>query len=204
VRDDSFKVGGEMGRKGYAILLVLFLMLLSACGQNEIPNAKNWPVKDFTYTDQNEKPFGLSDLKGKVWVSDFIFTSCADVCYPMTFNMAKLQKMLKDEGIKDVELVSFSVDPTVDTPERLKMFAENFEADFSNWHFLTGYTQEEIEQKALKDFKAVVKKPQNEDQVIHGIDFYLMDQDGNIVKYYDGLDEIPYKEIIKDIKTLQN
>jgi protein SCO1 len=191
-------------RKVNAIVLVFILsIILSACGQNEIKNAKNWPVTDFTYTDQDGEQFGLSDLKGKVWVSDFIFTSCADVCFPMTANMAKLQKMLKDEGIKDVELVSFSVDPTVDTPERMKMFAENFEVDFSNWHFLTGYEQEEIEQKALKDFKAVVKKPENEDQVIHGIDFYLMDQEGKIVKYYDGLEEIPFKEIIKDIKTLQ-
>ncbi|NMD72266.1 SCO family protein [Bacillus sp. DNRA2] len=193
-----------MFKKASAFAIVIILsIILSACGQNEIENAKNWPVKDFTYTDQDGKSFGLSDLKGKVWVSDFVFTSCADVCLPMTANMAKLQKMLKDEGIKDVELVSFSVDPTVDTPDRLKLFADNFDVDYSSWHFLTGYTQEEIEQKALKDFKAVVKKPENEDQVIHGIDFYLMDQKGNIVKYYDGLEEIPYKEIIKDIKTLQ-
>ncbi|MGJ7921802.1 SCO family protein [Neobacillus sp. LXY-4] len=193
-----------MFRKGNVVAIILILLVtLSACGQNEIKNAKNWPVQDFTYTDQNGKPFGLSDLKGKVWVSDFIFTTCADVCMPMTANMSKLQKMLKDEGIKDVELVSFSVDPTVDNPEQLKMFADNFEADFSNWHFLTGYSQEEIEKKALKDFKAVVKKPVNEDQVIHGIDFYLIDQEGKIVKYYDGLNEIPYKEIIRDIKTLQ-
>ncbi|WP_147533681.1 SCO family protein [Bacillus marasmi] len=185
------------------VIVIILSIIISACGQNEIKNAKNWPVKDFTYTDQEGKSFGLSDLKGKVWVSDFIFTSCADVCLPMTANMAKLQQMLKDEGIEDVELVSFSVDPAVDTPDRLKMFADNFNADYSNWHFLTGYTQEEIEQKALKDFKAVVKKPENEDQVIHGIDFYLMDQDGKIVAYYDGLDEIPYKQIIKDIKTLQ-
>jgi protein SCO1/2 len=191
-------------KANFLAIILIFMLFVSACGQKEIKNAKNWPVSDFNYTDQSGKPFGLSDLKGKVWVADFIFTSCADVCLPMTANMAKLQKMLKDEGIKNVELVSFSVDPTVDTPERLTTFAKNFEADFSNWHFLTGYSQEEIEQKALKDFKAVVKKPANEDQVIHGVDFYLIDQEGKIVKYYDGLDEIPFKEIIKDIKTLQN
>ncbi|WP_147535980.1 SCO family protein [Bacillus marasmi] len=193
-----------MARRKNFFLLILLLMsfILSACGPKEIPNAKNWAITDFTYTNQDEKSFGLSDLKGKVWVADFIFTSCADVCLPMTNNMAKLQKMLKDEGIKDVELVSFSVDPAVDTPERLKMFADNFEADYSNWNFLTGYTQQEIEQKGVKDFKTVVKKPEDQDQVIHGTDFYLINQEGKIVKYYDGLDEIPYKEIIKDIKTI--
>lgn len=166
-------------------------------------NAKNWPLQDFTYTDQDGKTFGLSDLKGKVWVSDFIFTTCVDVCMPMTANMAKLQTKLKDEGIKNVELVSFSVDPAVDNPEQLKMFSKNFNADLKNWHFLTGYKQEEIEQFALKNYKTIVKKPVNEDQVIHGTDFYLIDKNGTIVKYYNGLEEIPFKEIINDIKTLQ-
>ncbi len=193
-----------MIRKRYGLILVLLLsVILTSCGQKEIENKKNWPLQDFTYTDQDGKTFGLSDLKGKVWVSDFIFTTCVDVCMPMTANMAKLQTKLKDEGIKNVELVSFSVDPTVDNPEQLKMFSKNFNADLKNWHFLTGYKQEEIEQFALKNYKTVVKKPVNEDQVIHGTDFYLVDKNGTIVKYYNGLDEIPFKEIINDIKTLQ-
>lgn len=57
-------------------------------------------------------------MKDKVWVADFIFTSCETVCPPMTANMEKLQNMLQKEGIKDVEFVSFSVDPEVDTPEK--------------------------------------------------------------------------------------
>lgn len=185
------------------IFVIIISVFLAACGQKEIENAKNWPVSDFNYTDQDGESFGLSDLNGKVWVSDFIFTTCADICLPMTFNMAKLQKMLKDEGIKDVELVSFSVDPTVDTPDQLKLFSKNFEADLNTWHFLTGYSQADIENKALKDFKAIVKKPENEDQVIHGTDFYLINKEGKIVKYYDGYKDVPYKEIIRDIKTLQ-
>ncbi|AGK54572.1 SCO family protein [Bacillus sp. 1NLA3E] len=193
-----------MIRKRYGLILVLLLsVILTSCGQKEIKNAKNWPLQDFTYTDQDGKTFGLSDLKGKVWVSDFIFTTCVDVCMPMTANMAKLQTKLKDEGIKNVELVSFSVDPAVDNPEQLKMFSKNFNADLKNWHFLTGYKQEEIEQFALKNYKTIVKKPVNEDQVIHGTDFYLIDKNGTIVKYYNGLEEIPFKEIINDIKTLQ-
>lgn len=202
---NSFKAGEKMVRKTNVLIMIILVLsvILSACGQKEIPNALNYQVRDFKFTDQDGKSFGLADLKGKIWVSDFIFTSCADVCLPMTKNMADLQAKLKDKGIKDVELVSFSVDPAMDTPENLKFFAKNFGVDFNNWHFLTGYSQEDIETFAYEDYKAIVKKPEDEDQVIHGTSFYLINQDGKIVKLYDGLDQASFDEIINDIKILQ-
>jgi protein SCO1 len=187
----------------WLVILVVVSFILSACGKKEIEGAVNWPVNDFNYTNQEGKSFGLKDLEGKIWVADFIFTNCDDVCFPMTYNMEKLQKMVKDEKLDNIEFVSFSVDPTVDTPEVLKGFGENFNVDFSNWNFLTGYEQADIENLALKSFKAWVKKPEQGDQVIHGTDFYLVGPDGNVVKYYTGLNEIPYEEIIEDMKTLQ-
>ncbi|WP_057912733.1 SCO family protein [Peribacillus muralis] len=180
------------------------LMLLTACGSTGVPDAKNWDIEDFSYSDQEGKPFSKSDLKGKVWVADFIFTSCETVCLPMTSNMAKLQQQLKDEGIKDVEFVSFSVDPEIDKPDVLKKFGDQFNVDYRNWHFLTGYDQQEIEQFALDNFKTVVKKPEKEDQVIHGTSFFLMDQEGKIIRDYTGLQDIPFEDIIKHIKILQN
>jgi protein SCO1/2 len=187
-------------------LLFIFListLIMTACGQNEIENAVDWPVKDFTATTQGNKSFGLKDLKGKVWISDFIFTSCADVCPPMTSNLTKLQKMVKDEGLKNVGIVSFSVDPTVDTPQVLTKYAEQFKVDFNNWTFLTGYSQKFIESFALKNYKALVKKPQEGNQVIHGTSLYLVDQQGHIRKSYDGYKDVPFDEIIHDMKTLQ-
>ena len=190
-----------------ARLLVVFLvftsLFMTACGQKEIENAVDWPVKDFTATNQDNNTFGLKDLKGKVWISDFIFTSCADVCPPMTSNLTKLQKMIKDEGLKNVELVSFSVDPTVDSPEVLTRYAEQFQVDFKNWTFLTGYTQEFIENFALKNYKALVKKPKEGNQVIHGTSLYLVDQAGHIIKSYSGYKDVPFDEIIHDMKALQ-
>src|SRR4051812_48312794 len=121
----------------FLVLVATVLLVISGCGKKEIENAVTWPVKDFTATSQDNQPFGLKDVKGKVWVADFIFTSCADVCPPMTSNMTKLQKQVKEEGLKDVEFVSFSVDPTVDTPEALARYAQQFGADFKNWTFLT-------------------------------------------------------------------
>lgn len=185
-----------------AVLLAGFLFLVTGCSQG-ISGAKNWPVEDFTFINQDGEPFGLKDLKGKVWVANFIFTNCETVCLPMTANMVELQSLLKRENITGVELVSFSVDPELDTPDKLKKFGEHFSADFDNFHFLTGYDQEFIEEFAKKNFRELVDKPENDDQVIHGTRFYLVDQEGKIVKYYSGLSDIPFREIIDDIKALQ-
>ena len=192
-----------MKTRSYFVFGLVLILLLSGCGKKEIENAVNWPIKDFTATNQQNKQIGLNDLKGKVWVSAFIFTSCADVCPPMTANMVKLQKKLKEENLKDVELVSFSVDPTVDTPEVLTNYAKQFGVEFSNWTFLTGYSQEFIEKFATESFKTIVKKPVEGNQVIHQTYLYLVDQKGNIKKTYSGYKDVPYEEIINDIKTLQ-
>lgn len=163
------------------IFLLIIPLALTAC-TDEKPNKLNWKVEEFSYTDQNGKPFSLADLKGKVWVADFIFTSCKTVCPPMTKNMSELQQKLKDQGVK-AELVSFSVDPETDKPQVLKEYVQKFTQDLMNWHLLTGYSQKEIEDFATKSFKASVKKPSGSSDVIHATTFFLVDQDGTIVSY---------------------
>lgn len=120
-------------------VLISVILLLTACG-SKLRDQLNWKLDNFSYTDQNGKTFGRDDLKGKVWVADFIFTSCKTVCPPLIANMERLQRMLKDEGVQNVEFVSFSVDPTVDTPSKLKEFMSRYDMDESKWHFLTGYS----------------------------------------------------------------
>ncbi|RID89112.1 SCO family protein [Peribacillus asahii] len=193
-----------MRRQQLFIMLGIVLLTLSACSSNEIPNEQDRDIEDFSFTTQEGKKLEKSDLKGKVWVADFIFTSCETVCFPMTSNMVKLQKMLKDEGIKDVEFVSFSVDPEVDKPDVLKKYADQFDVDYSNWHFLTGYQQDEIIQFAKTGFGTLAVKPKGEDQVIHGTSFYLLNQEGKIVQEYTGLEDIPFEDIIEHIKIVQS
>ncbi|WP_230203565.1 SCO family protein [Bacillus massiliigorillae] len=184
--------------------MILILVIVTACGNQAIPNSKDWPVEDFTFTNQDNEKVSLKDLKGKVWVANFIFTNCNDVCLPMTANMSKLQAKLKAEGIKDVELISFSIDPTVDSPEVLKQFGDKFKANYSNWDFLTGYEQATIEEFAENSFKTLVKKPETGDQVLHGTSFALINEEGTVVQTYAGLESFPIDEIIKHIKILQN
>lgn len=190
---------GTLRRTLWISTLLLFSLLLAGCGQ-AIEDPLNWEIEDFTFTNQENEEFGLSDLKGEVWVADFVFTNCTTVCLPMTSNMVDLQKQFKEEGL-DVKIVSFSVDPTVDTPEILKSYAENYGADLSSWNLLTGYSPEDIDQFAMKNFQVLARKPENTDQVIHGTSFYLVDQNGVVMKDYDGV-KLPAEEIMADAKIL--
>lgn len=189
---------------GKIAMVFFLLMIVNACSQQEIPNAKNWKVNDFTFTDQNENNLSKGDLEGKVWIADFIFTNCNTVCLPMTSNMKKLQNKISEEGLEDVHIVSFSVDPEFDNPAVLKKYGDGFQADFGNWSFLTGYDQETIESLAKDSFKLLVSKPAEGDQVIHGTSFSLVNQDGIVVQQYSGLEDIPFDDIIKHIKILQS
>ena len=85
----------------------------------------------------------MNELSNTVWVANFIFTNCTTICQPMTAEMASLQSVFKEKNL-NVEFVSFTVDPTIDTPEKLKSFITDFSDDLSNWNMLTGYTQAEI------------------------------------------------------------
>lgn len=181
-----------------SFILAMVMIFLAACSVNG-----GEPIERFSYTDQNGETFGSDQLDGKVWVANFIFTSCTTVCPPMTYNMTLLQDQLEEEGVEGVEFVSFSVDPEIDTPEVLTEFISDYNANFENWHFLTGYSQETIENFARDEFAALVKKPAR-GEVIHGTSLYVMDSKGGIIKDFplvDGNGEnVPFDEIVKTIK----
>ncbi|WP_376774083.1 SCO family protein [Paenibacillus phytorum] len=183
------------------LISLVILILATACGSGK-PNQLHIPVQPFEYTNQDEKPVGLSDLKEKVWIANFVFTHCATVCPTMTANMANLQERLKEAGAK-AELISFSVDPEQDDPAALKSYLQKFDADFTNWHALTGYDFDVIKTFVLRSFKSPIAKDTSSDQVIHGTSFYLVDQSGIVVAKYDGMLDVPYDKIIKDVKVLQ-
>ncbi len=102
-----------------------------------------------------------------------------------------------------IEFVSFTVDPDVDTPEVLKEYIDQYTDDDDNWHLLTGYSQNTIEQIALNQFQTIVQKPNNSSQVIHGTNFYLIDQNGYIVDEYNLVDESFSDRMMDDIRRLQ-
>lgn len=188
-------------RYSLVVVMLAATIIISACGKPQLANALNWNLDSFTYTNQEDKEFGTKDLTNKVWIANFIFTNCETVCPPITAHMAKLQRMMKKENVP-VEFVSFSIDPENDTPEALKSFARQFTEDFSNWTFLTGYSQETIEKQAKTQFHELVQKTDASTQVTHGTHLFLVNKEGKIMKSYSGFANVPYKEIVQDAKTL--
>lgn len=188
----------------FITIVSCIVLLVSACSESSpIKDPLNYQVEPFQFKNQDRENLSLKELQGEVWIANFIFTSCDTVCPPMTAHMKQIQNMIETEGL-DTKMISFSVDPEVDTPEKIKEFTKPYEISFENWSFLTGYTQNEIENFALESFKTFVQKPETGDQVAHGTSFYLVDQDGVVMKSYSGVDDPPYDQILKDIKSLEN
>ena len=184
------------------LVVVAFTIFLFGCGE-AIETNMNEDVLEFEVTTQENETFSLDDLKGDYWVADFIFTNCTTVCLPMTANMKGLQDQMKEEGIDDVQLVSFSVDPDYDTPEVLKAYGDNYEADFSNWTFLTGYDFQTIKEISIKSFKSLLAEaPEGSDQVTHGTRFFLVNPEGKVIKNYDGVQSASMDTIINDLKKV--
>lgn len=190
--------------KRISVIILFTALFLVACSSSpEIETNMSKDIPDFVYTSEAGEEFGLEDLKGQWWVADMIFTNCTTVCIPMTSNMALLQEMVKEEGLDDkMQFVSFSVDPDYDTPEVLTEYAKDYEADLSNWTFLTGYDFETIQELSIKTFQSSLMEPMGDDQVIHGTRFYLVDPEGTVVKYYEGSSGQEMDAILEDLKVV--
>lgn len=197
-----------MKKKYVALSLLLILtIVLSGCSNYKFKETINYEVSDFTVTDHRGEEVSLEDLKGEPWLAMFVFTNCTTICSPMTYNMADIQQRLIDKGIENYKIVGFSVDPENDSPEVLSEYlARHTVPDESKWYYVTGYDQEFIEQLAANSFKAYVKKVDGEDQVYHASSFYLVDEKGVAVKYYDGYssdgDGVPMDSVVVDLDTL--
>lgn len=172
-------------------------ILLFACA----PKQQERKIEPFSFTNQEGQPFGMNDLSDTVWVADFIFTNCTTVCEPMTAEMASLQRVFNEQHL-NVQFVSFTVDPLTDSPEKLKSYVAKFSDDLSNWNLLTGYSQSEIEVFAREQFQTIVQKPASSTQVIHSSNFYLIDQEGYLVKEYNYVDGSYVDEMSADIQEL--
>src|SRR5271154_3164980 len=110
---------------------------------------------DFSFPERSGKIFSSSELEGKVWVVDFIFTHCAGSCPLLSQQMKFLQQEWK--GNEDFKLVTFTVDPERDPVVVLKKYAEDLQADPNQWFFLTGKKDDLY--KTIRDgFKAAVEK----------------------------------------------
>lgn len=195
--------------------ILLIMLVLSACSSDKFKADYKLEIEPFAFTNQDNEDVTLDDLKGEVWLAQFVFTNCTSVCGPMMFNMTELQDELIEEDVEDYKIVSFTVDPAFDSPEVLQGYLDDFvPSDESKWEMLTGYKQDEIAEIARKSFAQIVIDDPNSDQVTHGVQFALVNQEGLVVKLYNGINEenqgqsevILFKdtipEIVNDMKAL--
>lgn len=189
-RSQGGPVGRLLGRPWFWIvaLIVLFGVPIGRSLVRRVPPPP--PVLatlvPFSLTDQRGQPFGMRDLTGKVWVADFIFTSCQTMCPVLTGKMAEIGRRARRLG-PDFHLVSFSVDPDRDTPARLAEYAAQHGADPHKWAFLTG-PLDAVQRAVVDGFKIGVERHKTADdfwEIVHGEHLVVVDRLGRIRGYFD-------------------
>src|SRR5882724_11028044 len=173
------------------LILALSLAFLLAKARSEAEQRQILPVisaiVDFSLTNQNGAAVTLTDLRGRVWIADIIFTRCGGPCPRMTRQMKELQDALPKND--QTKLVTLSTDPDNDTAAVLKTYAERNGADTSRWTFLTG-TKKQINNLAVDSLKltAVEKKPEDrttpEDLWVHSTIFVIVDKHAQLRGVY--------------------
>ena len=162
--------------------------------------AKYHKISDFKLTNQNGKEITQANYKDKIYVADFFFTTCQDICPVMTKNMYQLQEELKNDN--QILLLSHTVIPEVDTVEKLKEYAIENNVDDSKWNLVTG-DKKQIYELARKSYLAVEDSNYSQYDMIHTENFMLIDKEKQIRGFYDGTNSDDINRLLKDIEILK-
>ncbi len=154
-------------------------------------------VPSFQLVDQNGQSFGSQQLLGKIWIADFVYSTCPGPCPMISSRMGETQKPLRDT---DVQLVSFSVDPEHDTPAVLREYAAKLNAQ-DRWHFLTG-DKSTIYRLSRDGFK-LASGEGGAAGPIHSTRIVLVDRSSMIRGYYDATDADAVTRILADVAHLR-
>jgi protein SCO1/2 len=155
------------------------------------------PAPEFALTDQDNRPFSLRDLRGRVAVVTFLFTSCSDTCPVLTAKLVAIQRQLGADKER-VHFVGITVDPLNDTPATLKRYGLAHSADMARFSFLTG-PFDRIE--AVTKGYAVFFKKQTGGSVDHSFLTSIVDAQGTLRVQYLGWRFDP-KEFLADVRAL--
>ncbi len=164
--------------------------------------ARYGPAPDFSLVERSGRPVSAGDLRGRVWIADFIYTKCQDTCPLQSRSMAALQADLEDYG--DVRSVSITVDPLTDSPALLSAYAERYGAHPDRWLFLTGDVAQirRIVQDGFRLSAAPVDDATPDPVVFHSSRFVLVDRDGEIRGYYNSNDPHALRRLRDNARSL--
>jgi protein SCO1/2 len=181
------------------LLLLLWLRHIEVAALRQRAVSSYGTVPAFQLVNQNGQPFGSAQLAGKIWIADFIYTTCPGPCPMISSRMSELQKPLEKS---DVHLVSFSVDPEKDTPQVLRGYAEKLQADPARWDFLTG-PKSAIYKLSHDGFKLAVSDGSDEGGIpVHSTRMVLVDRHGQIRGYYDASEADAVTKLLADTNHL--
>ncbi len=161
---------------------------------------------DFDFLNRDGRTLTKTELLGRPWVANFIFTRCAISCPRMTSRMLQLGNLLPAGG--EVARVSFSVDPEFDTQEVLQAYAESWNIEDSRWYFLTG-DRDIMKSIVMEGFKLAVEMnpppgmASPGEPILHSTRFVLVDAAGAIRGYYDVVQGGELERLVRDLRALQ-
>src|SRR3954470_18405183 len=180
-----------------AMLLWLRNLEMSALRQRTVSSYGTVPA--FQFTNQNGQPFGSAQLEDKIWIADFVYSTCPGPCPMISDRMSELQKPLEKS---DVHLISFSVDPEKDTPAVLRSYAEKLQAQSGRWDFLTG-PKSAIYKLSHDGFKLGVSDGSDGQGLpVHSTRMILVDRHGQIRGYYDATEPDAITKLVADTNHL--
>lgn len=180
--------------------LLPLLLAAAGCRQEPPPVVK---LPDFEMTavsERSEKPFRRADMLGQVWVTQFVFTRCSGPCPLMTQRLKSVTETLPPE----VRVLSVSVDPKGDTPERLRRFAGMHGLDPKRWVLVRGSVPDTY-QLLFAGFRVPMStrpKAVPEERVTHSTRFVLVDRDASVRGYYDALSDAGNAALARDARRL--
>jgi protein SCO1/2 len=181
------------------LLLLLWLRHIEVAALRQRTVSSYGTVPAFQLVNQSGQPFGSAQLAGKIWIADFIYTTCPGPCPMISSRMSELQKPLEKS---DVHLVSFSVDPEKDTPQVLRGYAEKLQADPGRWDFLAG-PKSAIYKLSHDGFKLAVSDGMDEQGIpVHSTRMVLVDRHGEIRGYYDATEPDAVTKLLADTNHL--
>ena len=163
---------------------------------------RNHKVLPFALVNQFGDTLRDADMEGKIYVADFFFTVCPDICKDMAVQKRRLQETLKGES--DFAILSHSVTPEMDSVPVIKDYADLQGAIPGKWHILTG-DKPQIYNLARRSYFAIFDQGGNGDEAdfIHTENFVLVDKQKRIRGYYDGTSEEDVDRLIADYAILK-
>jgi protein SCO1/2 len=157
-------------------------------------------VGGFSLLDQDSNSVTEKVVDGKIYVADFIFTSCKTICPKMSNQMMAVQYKFKDST--NFNILSFTVDPEFDSPSVLKTYAQAHQAIKNKWYFLTGDKKMIYDLARNSYFVTALKGDGGPDDFVHSEQVVLVDKEKHIRGFYDGTDVMETRRLNEDISTL--